>query len=127
MGRVAGCGAVRVDALTTLAKEAGGRENCRVTGVHAARGQERGSGVSTATLADPENDGVPSPTPVFCWPAREQSWSGHRAASSGSHLQLSEEQRAVLRSRRETLCVFVWSQLPPGFDSRFREERYVSL
>ena len=60
---MAGCRAVRVDALTTLAKEAGGRENCRVTGVHAARGQERGSGVSTATLADPENNGAPSPTP----------------------------------------------------------------
>lgn len=88
---MAGCRAVRVDALTTLAKEAGGRENCRVTGVHAARGQERGSGVSTATLADTENNGAPSPTPIFCWPTREQSWSGHRAASNVSHLQLNEE------------------------------------
>ena len=29
---MAGCRAVRVDALSTLAKEAGGKGNCRVTG-----------------------------------------------------------------------------------------------
>ena len=68
---MAGCRAVRVDVLTTLAKEAGRKGNCRVTGVHAARGWERDSGVSTATLADPENNGVPFPSPIFCWPTME--------------------------------------------------------